>query len=142
MSRARLPTMGAMAMDREHRRFTLDEYLHLERASDGPRCEWVDGAIFAMTGGSMRHSKITVNLTVAVGSRTVGKPCQPYNGDLRILIEKHSLATYPDLSIVCGTPHCRVPGPADTLLNPTALFEVLSPSTAAFDSSPIASRSR
>ncbi|MBI5493897.1 MAG: Uma2 family endonuclease [Deltaproteobacteria bacterium] len=40
---------------------------------------------------------------------------------------------YPDLMVICGPPRFHPPGPADTVLNPTVIVEVLSPSTEAYD---------
>ena len=43
-----------------------------------------------------------------------------------------SLYTYPDVSVVCGTPSIA-DGESDSLLNPTVIIEVLSPSTEKYD---------
>ena len=43
------------------------------------------------------------------------------------------LWTYPDLSVVCGEPRYDTSANPHSLLNPQAIFEVLSPSTEGFD---------
>ncbi|HZM87752.1 MAG TPA: Uma2 family endonuclease, partial [Blastocatellia bacterium] len=43
------------------RRYTLDEYLALERASDA-RLEFWDGEIFAMSGGTLSHEQVMGNM--------------------------------------------------------------------------------
>ena len=55
-----------------------------------------------------------------------------YNTDLRIKVEATGLITYPDVSVVCG-PQRFLDDEQDTLLNPTALIEVISDSTEAYD---------
>jgi Uma2 family endonuclease len=51
---------------------------------------------------------------------------------MRIHVAASELYTYPDASVVCGEP--RFLGDrTDTLLNPTLIVEVLSPSTESYD---------
>lgn len=117
---------------RLHRRFTFDEYLQVERAAPD-KSEFVRGEIFAMVGCTARHSKLSLNLGTALSVRLRGKPCQPFGSDLRLFVPEHGIATYPDAMVICGPLSFHAAGPADTVLNPTAIFEVLSPSTEAFD---------
>ena len=51
---------------------------------------------------------------------------------MRVKVSASGLYTYPDVSIVCGKPQFDDRW-KDTLLNPVALFEVLSDSTEAYD---------
>lgn len=106
------------------------EYLAIERAAP-TKSEFYDGEMFAMAGGSPRHSRIGTNVAVEFGNKLRGKKCVPYNADLRILIERTGLFTYPDLSVVCGP--LQFGAGDDTVTNPTLLVEVLSPSTEAYD---------
>ena len=53
-------------------------------------------------------------------------------GDMRIRVAATGLYTYPDVVVVCGEP--QLAGDAfDTLLNPTLIGEVISPSTEGYD---------
>jgi len=61
-----------------------------------------------------------------------GRPCIPYNSDLRVKVEAAGLYTYPDLSVVCGDQQFE-DEQGDTLLNPTVIIEVLSDSREAYD---------
>ena len=61
-----------------------------------------------------------------------GKPCRVYGSDLRVRVLSTGLTTYPDASVVCG-PLERDPEGKNTVLNPTLVVEVLSPSTADYD---------
>ena len=111
--------------------FTPAEYLTLERTADY-RSAYFQGEIFAMAGGSPRHSLIQTNLTAELRQALKGSHCTAYNSDLRILVNPTGLYTYPDASIVCG-PLELADGQKDVVLNPTVLFEVLSDSTEAYD---------
>lgn len=107
------------------------DYLLLEEKSD-VRHEFFAGEMLAMAGGTGTHARLKTNLTVVVGTALRGRPCRPCDADQRVRIPATGLATYPDLSVVCGR---RVPDVEDNhaLTNPTVLFEVISPGTAAYD---------
>ena len=62
----------------------------------------------------------------------MGKPCRPFNSDMRIHIEKNTLFTYPDLTIVCGE-LISLNDDDMNFLNPTVIIEVLSDSTRAYN---------
>lgn len=120
-----------MALAETSRRLTEAEYLGLDRASE-VKSEFFDGEMFAMAGGTLRHSLIATNLARELGNRLRGGPCIPYNADLRIKIAATGLLTYPDLSVICGPPEF-LPDTDDTVMNPTVLIEVLSDTTEAYD---------
>ncbi|WP_425618829.1 Uma2 family endonuclease [Anatilimnocola sp. NA78] len=114
-----------------NRQFTVEEYLAREERSE-LKHEYYRGEIFAMSGGSRNHSKITGNVYFQLRVALKGGPCRPSNSDQRIFIPKVGLHTYPDLSVVCGAPASESIDPnANT--NPTLLVEVLSPSTELYD---------
>jgi Uma2 family endonuclease len=113
-------------------RFELSEYLTLEESSQ-ERHEFLDGVIYPMTGGSISHTRICTNLIAEMGTRLKGKPCRPFGGDLRLFITAVNVATYPDISVFCGPLDTLPKRSSDTVLNPTLLVEVLSPSTRVYD---------
>ena len=113
------------------RRFTPQEYLALERKSE-TRNEYYNGEIFAMAGASREHNLISVNLLRDIGNQLEDRPCEAYTSDMRVSIEATGLYTYPDVSVVCGEPRFQ-DRELDTLLNPTVIVEVLSPTTEAYD---------
>ena len=86
----------------------------------------------AMAGGTEKHAAICDNLLERVKSRLRGSKCRPYSSSLRVKIEATSNYVYPDLSIVCGERQFE-DDRHDTLLNPRAIVEVLSPSTERYD---------
>jgi Uma2 family endonuclease len=120
-----------MALPQTVRQLSEAEYLDIERAADS-KSEFFDGEMFAMAGGTLRHSLIATNCAGELRERLKGGPCVVYNADLRIKIAATGLFTYPGLSVICGAPQF-VPGTDDTVLNPTVLAEVLSDSTEAYD---------
>jgi Uma2 family endonuclease len=110
---------------------TAVEYLAFERKSE-ERHEFVNGEIRLMSGASRNHNRITANIGLVLGNSFKDKPCEYYLTDMRVKIDANGRYTYPDVSVVCGGPEFE-DGVFDTLLNPNALFEVLSKSTAAYD---------
>lgn len=121
-----------MAVPQIIHRLTEAEYLALERAAVGVKSEFFDGEMFAMSGATRDHSRISTNLAIEFGNKLKGRRCQPFNADLRVKIEASGLYTYPDLSVVCGEDQ-HVDEEKDTLTNPTLIVEVLSPSTENYD---------
>ena len=85
-----------------------------------------------MAGASREHNLIVANLLRDIGNQLEDRPCESYPGDMRVSIEATGLYTYPDVSVVCGEPRFQ-DSEVDTLLNPTVIIEVLSPTTAAYD---------
>jgi Uma2 family endonuclease len=108
-------------------RLTPEEYLDLDRASEF-RNEYYNGRMYAMSGGTPRHSLIIGNLNRELSTALKKRPCLVYTSDLRVRIAPDGLYTYPDMSVVCEEPRL-LDGRKDTLLNPALLIEVLSPST-------------
>jgi Uma2 family endonuclease len=112
-------------------RFTPEEYLAIERAADH-RSELIHGEIYAMAGVSFEHTLIVTNLGAALHTRLRGRPCTTHLNDLRLSVPETRLYTYPDALVICDEP-IFADEQFDTVTNPIALFEVLSPSTEAYD---------
>ena len=111
--------------------YSVEDYLAMERASE-IRNQYVDGEIFAMTGASLKHNVIVANALASLHTQLRKGSCTVYPSDMRVKVVKTGLYTYPDISVVCGKPQLE-DDHVDTLLNPIALIEVLSPSTEKFD---------
>lgn len=120
-------------MTQPHRRYTLDEYFTFEEAS-ATKHEYRDGEIVAMSGASLPHNAIAVNVVVALQTALRGTGCRAFGSDLRIATPGR-LYTYPDVSVVCGPP-VLVPDRPDTVTNPMLLVEVLSDATRTYDRGP------
>jgi len=111
--------------------YTPEEYLALERKATS-KSEYLNGQIFAMVGASRAHNLIASNVSREISLQLKGRPCEVYVSDMRVRVSQTGLYTYPDLVVVCGEPQFD-DAERDTLLNPTVIIEVLSPSTEAYD---------
>ncbi|MDQ2806769.1 MAG: Uma2 family endonuclease, partial [Chloroflexota bacterium] len=125
--------------------YTPEEYLSLERAATY-KSEYLAGEIFpmieaeeghageicAMAGAGEDHTTIAANLVRLLGNAFQGRPCRVYGSDMRVRVAASGLYTYPDVVAVCGPREFADPH-RDTLLNPTVIFEILSPSTEGYD---------
>ena len=114
------------------KKYSPDEYLALEVRSED-RHEYYRGEIFLMTGGSLTHSRIEVNLARRLANHLEGHLCEVFNCDTRVKVERSGLYTYPDLSIACQPIEVEKGIGGETLLNPAVLIEVLSPTTENYD---------
>lgn len=113
-------------------RMTPEQYLAFDRVSDFKH-EYVDGEIYAMTGASSPHNLIVASLIREVSYQLKGRPCSTFASDQRVRAGKKHRYFYPDVTVVCGQPYIVDDNHHDTLLNPSVIFEVLSPTTEAFD---------
>src|SRR5215471_14812449 len=127
----------ALAPTRQPYRFTVEEYLAFERASE-ERHEYLDGVLYAMAGESLDHGRICVNLVATLVSHLRGSDCEVFSKDLKVCCgpyrahTREGLYAYPDLVVVCGAMQFHSQA-EDVLVNPKGIVEVLSPSTEAFD---------
>ena len=111
-------------------KITEEQYLALDRAAE-MRSEFVDGEMFAMSGGTNRHGRIQRNLIVELGVALEDSTCEPFGSDSRVKLSNRAYV-YPDVTVVCGEQQV-VADDDDILVNPVAIFEVLSPSTEKYD---------
>jgi Uma2 family endonuclease len=107
------------------------EYLQAERAS-AVKHEYYDGQVIAMAGASMKHNDIASNLLTRIGNHLKGGSCKILPGDMRVSTTTKDAYMYPDALIVCGERQLEDDS-FDTLLNPSVIFEILSPSTSGID---------
>jgi Uma2 family endonuclease len=110
---------------------TEEQYLAMDRAAE-VRSEFMDGEMWAMSGGSMRHAGLQANIIIELGVALRGSDCRMFTSDLRVRVLPGRMYAYPDVTVVCGKP---VPADdhQDILLNPAVIFEVLSPNTEKYD---------
>ena len=108
------------------RGMTIEEFLAWEERQE-LRWEFDGFEPVAMTGGTAGHSAIQRNISIALGTRLRGKPCQVFTSDLKIRLA--GSVRYPDGFVVC-TPVGRT---ATFVRDPVVVFEVLSERTASID---------
>lgn len=122
--------LGATVASNPITKVTAEEYLAMDRAAE-LRSEYIDGEIIAMSGGSLRHARLGTHLLGQLYSGLHGSECEAFGSDFRVRVSSR-MYTYPDAIVVCGKP-LLADGRQDVLLNPTVIFEVLSPSTEYYD---------
>ncbi len=120
-----------LALVQTHPVFTDKKYLDFERFSQ-ERHEFLDGSVYAMAGESPDHSTICFNLHGLIHYQLRGKNCRGYSPNMKVATNETGLFSYPDLIIVCGKP-LFFDETSDVIINPTVIFEVLSPSTENYD---------
>jgi Uma2 family endonuclease len=111
-------------------KLTEEQYLALDRAAEF-KSEYFDGEMFGMSGGSMEHARLQKNITGELYNALRESDCEPFGSDFRVRVSSR-MYTYPDVSVVCGKP-ALADDHQDVLLNPVAIFEILSPSTETYD---------
>lgn len=112
---------------------SVEEYYQLELTAE-ERSDYYDGEMFCMAGGTTEHSAINANLIGVLHAALKGKTCRPFTQDQRIKSDETGLRIYPDASVFCEPlTYDSEDGQKHTATNPTALFEVLSESTEAYD---------
>jgi Uma2 family endonuclease len=94
--------------------------------------EWLDGVVYAMSGGVPEPSRLAAAVIAQLSAQLKGQPCCVFTSDLRIRVAATGLATYPDVSVICGAIAVD-PEDAHSATNPAVIVEVLSPSTESYD---------
>lgn len=111
--------------------YTFRDYLDLEAAAN-VRHEFFNGEIYAMAGGTPQHAALTMAIGASLLSQLRGGPCRVFSSDLRVRVLATGLATYPDVTVICGELRTD-PESALIAVNPKILIEVLSDGTASYD---------
>jgi Uma2 family endonuclease len=107
-----------------------DEFLAWERAQ-ADRHSYFRGEIFAMAGGSPRHSRLGARVVARLDAALGRTVCETFTSDLRLgLDEEHFV--YADAVVVCR-PMVLRPGTTDVVTNPRVVVEVLSKGTESYD---------
>lgn len=116
---------------KERPRMTVAAYLDWEPKQE-QRYEYIDGAIFAMTGGSIAHNDIALNIYRALYPHARERGCRINVADVKVQAHQNTRYFYPDLVVTCSEGDLRA---RNFIQNPLAIVEVLSPGTANYDRS-------
>lgn len=114
-------------------RWTLHEFQEMElNAPPNEKWELIDGIIYKMmTGGSLAHNEIVVNITLAIGNKlkAMRSPCRLYSENAKLTNDRNDISVYPDIVVRCG------PRSLDQkeIKDPIFVAEVLSRSTSEKD---------
>jgi Uma2 family endonuclease len=110
-------------------RFTPAEYFAWEE-QQLERHELIDGRVYAMSGGTINHGRISIKITSMLDSHLDNSPCLTGNSNIRISILETTDYSYPDASVTCDD---RDKTTTQFITYPCLIVEVLSDSTEAYD---------
>ncbi|TMC18754.1 MAG: Uma2 family endonuclease [Chloroflexi bacterium] len=108
---------------------TVEQYLALDRANPDVRYEYIDGRIIMQAGGSLKHSRIKINVTRVLYDVLRDSPCRVYDADSRVRLSETKYVL-PDATVSCDE---RENEEDDIIRYPRLVVEVLSPHTEARD---------
>lgn len=116
--------------DQESRLMTVEEYLQVEEKA-ALRHEYINGAVYAMSGPTLVHNRITFQFATALSSRLGNGPCKVFLNDVKLRLELGSdtIFYYPDVVVACRPEEWG----SNFVRNPKLVVEVLSPSTQHID---------
>ena len=109
--------------------FTAADYLTWE-VDQPERHDFVDGEVYAMSGGEDRNATVALNVAIALRAHLRGSKCSVYVTDVRLHVRARDNYFYPDVMVTCSD--------ADrasrlSKCDPVLIVEVLSKSTEAYD---------
>lgn len=118
-----------MGLPQPQARLTRAEFVDWEnRQAD--KHEFVAGEVFAMVGARRIHVTVTGNCFARLKDHLRGGPCRAFMADMKLEVQTADAVFYPDVLVTCHPDDLK----ADmTMRHPTAIVEVLSDSTAAYD---------
>ena len=106
-----------------------EEFLEWEEQQD-VKHEYINGEVFAMTGGTIPHTTIALNLAAGLKNHLRGGKCRPFMADAKVGISGNGPFHYPDVMVSCDQ---RDKQAIKFIQFPCLIVEVLSPSTEAYD---------
>ncbi len=119
-----------MIVSKEHfPKFTPEEYFIWEE-QQLERHEYIDGEVYAMSGGTIDHGNIAGNFLALLKAHLRGSGCKTLNSDCRVSIVGSTKYVYPDISVTCDE---RDQTNTQYITYPCLIVEVLSPATEAYD---------
>ena len=117
-----------MIANRQSHFMTPEEYLEWEQHQE-ERHEYLDGEVIAMTGSSLFHNDIALNLYTALRPHVRARGCRINVSDAKVKVNATTYF-YPDLVVSCDD---RDRAATQLFQYPKVIVEVLSPSTEAYD---------
>lgn len=116
-----------MVANREY--LNPEEYLEWE-SKQPEKYEYAKGEVFAMTGGTLPHNDLTLNIATLLKTKLKGSGCRVNMSDAKVKIAEKGAFFYPDIAVSCNFQDKRA---TKFLQHPCLIVEVLSPSTEAYD---------
>lgn len=109
----------------------LSAAAYLEWEAQQPiKYEYLNGEAYAMTGGTLAHNTIALNLAAALKTHLRGKECRVFMSDAKVQADSEVAYFYPDVVVTCD----QGDRTAKTIVqHPCLIIEVLSPGTEGYD---------
>jgi Uma2 family endonuclease len=109
----------------------LSPQAYLEWEEQQPlKYEYINGQTLAMTGGTLAHNSIALNLAAALKTHLRGKKCKVFMADAKVGISTNGPFHYPDVVVTCASQDLTA---RKIIYHPCLIAEVLSPITEASD---------
>ncbi|MDB9459498.1 Uma2 family endonuclease [Dolichospermum circinale CS-545/17] len=118
-----------IAIPQQPAKMTIEKYLAWELNQD-IRYEYINGEVFAMTGGTIPHNDIALNLYTSLRPHLRPRGCRINVSDVKVQVTSKGPYFYPDLIVSC---HPEDINARKFIQNPKLIVEVLSPSTSGKD---------
>ncbi|MGB5772094.1 MAG: Uma2 family endonuclease [Crocosphaera sp.] len=118
-----------MVAVKEHCYMSPEEYLEWEEKQP-LKYEYMEGEVYAMTGGTIPHAAIALNLASVLKNYLKYRGCKVLMSDAKVQVSEKGPYHYPDVIISCDE---RDKKAMNFLQYPCLIIEVLSPSTEGFD---------
>lgn len=112
------------------RDFTTPEEYLAWAATQPERYEYLDGMVYATTGGTLPHNDIALNLYRTLYPHLKRHGCRINLADARVHVQDANAYFYPDVVVSCAD---RDREATDAIREPSLIIEVLSPTTASYD---------
>ncbi|MBD2498863.1 Uma2 family endonuclease [Nostoc sp. FACHB-280] len=118
-----------MIANPQPQKMSIEQYLDWEPLQDY-RYEYVNGEVFAMTGGTILHNDIALNIYRALYPHLRARGCRINVADVKVQVNLNSPYYYPDVVVSCDS---RDLNARKFIQYPKIIVEVLSPGTEAKD---------
>ena len=118
-----------IAIPQQPPKMTIEEYFAWELNQD-IRYEYINGEVVAMTGGTIPHNDIILNLYTALHPHLRHRGCRVNILDVKVQVTPTNPYFYPDLIVSC---HPEDLNACKFIQHPKLIVEVLSPGTSGKD---------
>jgi Uma2 family endonuclease len=118
-----------IATPQQPRKMSIEEYLEWEPDQDF-RYEYINGEVLAMTGGTIPHNDIALNLYRNLYPHLRSRGCRINVSDVKVQVSSKSPYYYPDVIVSCDPQDLNA---RKFIQSPKLIVEVLSPGTSAKD---------
>jgi Uma2 family endonuclease len=111
----------------KHVYLSLREYEALEGAAEeGVRYEFIDGMVYAMSGGTVSHHQIIQNALLSLVAHYRPRGCRVFTETVKLAVAAGKRYVYPDVMVTCSE---RDKGDDRVMREPVLIVEVLSDTT-------------